>query len=103
MKLSVSLLGALAIALICDPVEAQDRQAGLALARRVCADCHAVERFQTPSPKPGAPTFQQLASTPGMTSAALTVAFTTPHAGMPMYRLSPEQADDLIAYILSLR
>jgi hypothetical protein len=38
-----------------------------------------------------------------MTGAALSVAFATPHAGMPMFRLAPEQADDLITYILSLR
>jgi mono/diheme cytochrome c family protein len=103
MRLPDLLLAALAAAAICDPVAAQDRQAGLALARRVCADCHAVERFQAPSSNPRAPTFQQLASTPGMTGAALSVAFATPHAGMPMFRLAPEQADDLITYILSLR
>ena len=103
MKLSVPLLGFFTVSAIFGSLEAQDRQAGLALARRVCADCHAVERFEVPSPNSRAPTFQQLASTPGMTSAALTVAFSTPHAGMPMFRLASGQADDLIAYILSLR
>jgi hypothetical protein len=38
-----------------------------------------------------------------MTSAALTVTLTTPHAGMPMFILSPEQRQDIIAYILSLK
>jgi hypothetical protein len=38
-----------------------------------------------------------------MTNAALTVAFTTPHAGMPMFVLTPEQRRDIIAYILSLK
>jgi mono/diheme cytochrome c family protein len=33
----------------------------------------------------------------------LLVALTTPHAGMPMFTLSPEQRDDIIAYILNLR
>ena len=73
------------------------------LAQRVCADCHAVQGHEALSPNARAPTFQQLASTPGMTSAALTVAFTTPHAGMPMFRLTSEQSTDLIAYILGLR
>jgi mono/diheme cytochrome c family protein len=38
-----------------------------------------------------------------MTVAALTVALTTPHAGMPMFMLTAEQREDVIAYILSLR
>ena len=38
-----------------------------------------------------------------MTSAALTVALTTPHAGMPMFELAADQRRDVIAYILSLR
>jgi mono/diheme cytochrome c family protein len=38
-----------------------------------------------------------------MTAAALLVALTTPHAGMPMFILTTEQREDVIAYILSLR
>ena len=38
-----------------------------------------------------------------MTSAALMVALTTPHAGMPMFTLTGKERDDIIAYILSLR
>jgi hypothetical protein len=38
-----------------------------------------------------------------MTNAALTVALTTPHAGMPMFRLTVDQRADIIAYILGLR
>ncbi len=33
----------------------------------------------------------------------MTVALTTPHVGMPMFRLSSEQREDIIAYILGLR
>ena len=47
--------------------------------------------------------FPDLATTPGMTSTALLVALTTPHAGMPMFTLTSEQRDDIIAYILSLK
>jgi mono/diheme cytochrome c family protein len=84
-------------------VQAQDTQHGLTLARQVCAECHAVQPQELKSPNPKSPTFPELAATPGMTSAALTVALTTPHAGMPMFRLSAEQRADLIAYILSLK
>ena len=38
-----------------------------------------------------------------LTSAALSVALTTPHAGMPMLVLTSEQRQDIISYILSLK
>ena len=38
-----------------------------------------------------------------MTVTALTVALTTPHAGMPMFMLTAEQRGNIIAYILSLK
>ena len=95
----------LAVAIVA-PLRAQDAgdpRYGLSLARQVCFECHAIQPQQLMSPNPRAPTFPQLAATPGMTSAALTVALTTPHVGMPMFRLSSEQREDIIAYILSLR
>jgi mono/diheme cytochrome c family protein len=105
MKHGLPFLALLAAFLACGSPNAQsaDPKAGLGLAQQVCGDCHAVRRMEAPSPKPGAPTFQELASAPGMTRAALTVALTTPHAGMPMFRLSDGQRADVIAYILSLR
>ena len=76
---------------------------GLALAQEVCSECHAIRRGQVRSPNSRAPTFLELATAPGMTIAALSVALTTPHAGMPMFKLTTEQREDVIAYILSLR
>jgi mono/diheme cytochrome c family protein len=83
--------------------EISDSQRGLALAQQLCSECHAIQGGQARSPNSQAPTFSQLATAPGMTIAALTVALTTPHAGMPMLRLTAEQREDVIAYILSLR
>jgi mono/diheme cytochrome c family protein len=104
MKTSLSLSVVLAAAMVA-PAQAQvaDAQEGRALAQQVCADCHAVLPDEARSPKAGAPTFPQVAAAPGMTATALTVALTTPHAGMPMFRLTAEQRADVIAYILSLR
>jgi mono/diheme cytochrome c family protein len=79
-----------------------DPKEGLALAQQVCAECHATVAGQDRSPNAQAPTFVNLAATPGMTRTALLVALTTPHAGMPMFRLTNKQRDDMIAYILSL-
>jgi mono/diheme cytochrome c family protein len=75
---------------------------GLALAQQTCSRCHATVAQQDRSPNSKAPRFVDLAAAPGMTSTALLVALTTPHAGMPMFNLTTEQRDDIIAYILSL-
>jgi mono/diheme cytochrome c family protein len=75
---------------------------GLALAQQTCSPCHATVAEQDRSPNSLAPRFVDLAAAPGMTSTALLVALTTPHAGMPMFNLTTEQRDDVIAYILSL-
>lgn len=76
---------------------------GLSLARQVCSECHDVLSPATKSPNPKAPAFVDLATMPGMTATALTIALTTPHAGMPMFRLTEAQRADLIAYILGLK
>ena len=78
-------------------------QQGRVLAQEVCSECHAVTKGQVRSPNSRSPTFSELAGAPGMTSVALMVALTTPHAGMPMFMLTVEQREDIIAYILSLR
>jgi mono/diheme cytochrome c family protein len=80
-----------------------DLAVGLRVATQICSECHAVEKGQVRSPNSRSPTFMELARVPGMTEAALTVALTTPHAGMPMFILTPEQRAGVIAYILSLK
>jgi mono/diheme cytochrome c family protein len=88
------------------PIRAQvigNPQEGLALAQQVCSECHAIRKGQVSSPNARSPTFSELASTSGMTVGALTVALTTPHAGMPMFMFTDDQRRDVIAYILGLR
>jgi mono/diheme cytochrome c family protein len=106
MKAMVCLVAFLALSVAVSHVHAQeigDSQKGLTLAQQVCSECHAIRRGQVRSPNSRAPTFLELSTAPGMTIAALTVALTTPHAGMPMFKLTTEQREDVIAYILSLR
>ena len=106
MERVICLVTFLAVSVAVSHVHAQavgDPQKGLALAQQVCAECHAIRRGQVRSPNSPAPTFLELATAPGMTIAALSVALTTPHAGMPMFQLTAEQREDIIAYILSLR
>ena len=71
--------------------EIGDTQHGLALAQQACSECHAIRRGQARSPNTQSPTFSEFATTPGMTVGALTVALTTPHAGMPMFMLTDDQ------------
>ena len=106
MKCLICLVTFLTLSVAVSDVHAQavgDPQKGLALAQQVCSECHAIRTGQVRSPNSTAPTFLELATAPGMTIAALSVALTTPHAGMPMFRLTAEQREDVIAYILSLR
>ena len=106
MERVICLVTFLALSVVVSPVRAQgvgDPQGGLELAQQVCSECHAIRRGQVRSPNSRSPTFLELATAPGMTAAALLVALTTPHAGMPMFLLTAEQRENVIAYILSLK
>jgi mono/diheme cytochrome c family protein len=105
MKLVVALavLGVLAVApgrLAAQ--ETGDPQKGRVLARAVCLACHAVEKGRS-SPDPTAPTFEHIASVPGMSTMALAVALRTPHRTMPNLVLEGDELVNIIAYILSLK
>jgi mono/diheme cytochrome c family protein len=76
---------------------------GRALARQVCASCHAIDKGEQLSPQPFAPTFQTIADTPGMTPTALSIFLKTPHATMPNLVLSDDELGNVITYILSLK
>jgi len=76
---------------------------GLALALRLCSECHAAERQQARSPNESAPQFATIAATPGMTAMALSAALNTPHRSMPNVMLQADEQADIIAYILTLR
>ena len=78
-------------------------QEGHRLAREVCAECHAIDNTGGDSINPDAPTFKVIANTPGMTSAALTVALQTAHRTMPNFVMKDDASQSIIAYILSLK
>ncbi len=104
MERAICLVTVLTLSIAASPIHAQgNQQGGLTEARQVCSACHAIQKGQVPSPNSRSPTFVELANAPGMTAAALLVALTTPHAGMPMFILTTEQREDVIAYILSLK
>ena len=76
---------------------------GLRIARAVCAECHLVDNVPGLSTNPDAPTFEQIANTPGMSSAALTAALRTSHETMPNVIITGSDLSDVVVYILSLR
>lgn len=85
------------------PLRVANIDRGLTLARRMCGDCHAIERGRHNSPNAEAPAFQSIADTPGMSTTALRAFFNTPHRMMPNLIIERDDAGDLIDYLLSLR
>jgi mono/diheme cytochrome c family protein len=91
-----------------------DPARGRALAERWCAECHEVlpgKRAPSVTLVPGergqaavdVPAFQAVANDPAATEVALRAFLRTSHKNMPNLRLTPEETDDVVAYILSLK
>jgi cytochrome c len=76
---------------------------GETIALTNCARCHAVGRLGS-SPLREAPPFRELHTRYPVENLAEALAegITTGHPTMPEFRLEPDQADDLIAYLKSL-
>jgi mono/diheme cytochrome c family protein len=83
--------------------EIGNSQLGLSYAQANCAGCHAILLQDLESPHPDSPAFKTVADTPGITRTALSVFLQTPHPTMPNLIVEGEDADNLIAYILSLK
>ncbi len=76
--------------------------AGHRLAEAWCQSCHAIEPHMTGFFQE-APSFQSIADRSGTTALSLKVFWRTSHHTMPNLVISPEQAEVLSAYILSLK
>ena len=80
-----------------------DPKAGQAYAQTHCASCHSIVPNGNTSPVDEATPFQKIADTGGMTRTALFVFFRSPHPTMPNLIVQGDDADNIIAYILSLK
>ena len=78
-------------------------ESGLAYARKVCSECHAIKGDDLLSPNLKAPPFTKIANTIGMTETALFVILQTPHREMPDLIIPAKDKADVVAYILSLQ
>jgi hypothetical protein len=78
-------------------------EGGHKLAREMCSECHLLGEEAGLSMNANAPTFKDIANTPGMTEAALRASLQTWHKNMPNLIIGGEEADSLVAYVLSLK
>lgn len=93
--------------------EPGDIDRGRELAVAVCQECHVPpvgadeserDAHRTlPFPEGVPLPFEDVANTPGVTEAALLAWLFTSHPTMPNLVVTPQEARDLVAYILSLR
>jgi mono/diheme cytochrome c family protein len=81
---------------------AADAANGAELARRWCAACHLVAPDQERVPTV-APPFATIGKRPGFNARALAQSMLAPHPQMPDRGLSRDEAEDIAAYIATLR
>ncbi len=84
------------------PAYSGDAEAGLALARSWCAQCHVVEASQDRA-SDVAPPFAQIANDPTKSARGIAVWLADPHPPMPNLNLTQQEIDDLVAYIATLK
>lgn len=81
-----------------------DPKRGKDFALQACSVCHLVAPEQlAPRRIARQPSFQAIANAEGMNAMKLQALLTTPHPIMPNLILTPEEASDVIAYIMTLR
>ena len=80
-----------------------DISQGRELARKVCAECHRVEKGQASRKLSPAKAFQEVANNPARSEMSLRVFLRTPHRNMPNLMLTEVETDNVIAYTLSLK
>ena len=84
------------------PCGAADVQHGKVLAQRWCAECHLVASDQARASADVA-SFASVARRPDFSAAQLAFFLLDPHPKMPNLSLTRVEADDLAAYIASLK
>ena len=77
---------------------------GMALAERLCGDCHAIGKAGA-SPQPPAPAFRELGDRVELDDFAhrLRQGLTSGHPDMPTFRFTREDARALTAYLRSIQ
>ena len=76
---------------------------GMESALSMCGECHLVFENADSTSKFEAPSFKEIAAMPSTTRMAISAWFRSQHPSMPSYIIEEKDANDLIAYILSLK
>jgi mono/diheme cytochrome c family protein len=79
-----------------------DAARGHVLSEQWCAQCHGVRPGMSSS-NPKAPSFPAIALEPSATEYSLRTFLRTPHPTMPNFILKPDDIDDIVDYIISLK
>jgi mono/diheme cytochrome c family protein len=94
------------IAQVITPAFAQDVPGDAASGRRLaeawCSQCHAVGPKAAPTQR-DAPAFVAVAQMPSTTALSLNAFLRSNHRSMPNFVIARADADDIVAYIVSLK
>ena len=109
LHILIAVTGALAVLLFVRlhnangaPLASDSASAGHRLAQAWCKNCHAIEAA-TAGARGRGPDFIAIANRTSTTALSLKVFMKTSHHRMPNLIITPDQADDLTNYILSLK
>ncbi len=96
------LLGIVLLALTGPGDAKADAARGRILSEQACSQCHGVRPNES-SVNPKAPSFSAVAAEPSITEYSLRVFLRTPHSTMPNLMMKPDDIDDIVSYLLSLK
>ena len=102
MKMGFTVYLIASVALGSSIAAAADVRQGERMARRWCSPCHVVASDQT-QPTSEAPPFSTIANNKNFDANQLAFFLLDPHPKMPDMGLSRREANDLAAYIASLK
>jgi mono/diheme cytochrome c family protein len=102
LRRSVVLAFVLVIALNAEQSAKADKSRGKVLAQQRCSQCHGINRGEK-SPYLAVPSFTDVANEPSLTEYTLRVFLKTPHSTMPNLIINPNEMDDIVSYIASLK
>lgn len=101
-RISAMAIGVVAFASGAAAQTIGDPAAGRRLAEAWCGECHAITPKTVAEPRRG-PDFVEVAKRPKTTPLSLNVFLRSNHDNMPNLILKRDEADDIVAYILSLK
>lgn len=99
---ALSVVAAFLVVVVREGAKA-DTARGQVLSQQWCSQCHGVRRPNQTSANQKAPTFSAIALEPSATEYSLRTFLRTPHPTMPNFIIKPDDLDDIVEYIISLK